>query len=84
MVIAALSFGVLMGIGTQADAAGKTTDLTAGQYTVGSDIKAGRYVVTPLDGTSGNFQSTNGSINVVLGDPNQDAVGSMFLRLLLI
>ena len=45
VLIAALSFGVLMGIGTQADAAGKTTDLTAGQYTVGSDIKAGRYVV---------------------------------------
>ncbi|CCF30367.1 hypothetical protein [Weissella confusa] len=79
VLVAALSFAVLMGIGVQVDAAGKTTDLTAGQYTVGSDIKAGRYVVTPLDGTSGNFQSTTGSINVILGDPNQDTVGSMYV-----
>jgi len=45
-----------------------TTDLYAGTFTVGQDIGAGRYNVTPGAGQSGNFQvSGNDSYNEILG-----------------
>jgi hypothetical protein len=45
-----------------------TTNLSAGTWTVGQDIGAGRYVATPGAGQSGNFTvSGNDSYNEILG-----------------
>jgi hypothetical protein len=46
-----------------------STDLYAGTFTVGQDVVAGRYTVTPGSGQSGNF-STTGShyYNEILGN----------------
>lgn len=44
------------------------TNLYAGTFTVGQDVGAGRYVVTPGSGESGNFiVSGNNSYNEILG-----------------
>lgn len=75
LAVGAAVFGMM----TAVNAAGKTTDLTAGDYTVGTDIKPVRYIVTPTNGTSGNFTSSTGDINVVLGDPNADMGTDMYV-----
>lgn len=75
LAVGAAVFGMM----TVVSAAGKTTDLTAGDYTVGTDIKPGRYIVTPTNGTSGNFTSSTGDINVILGDPNADVGTDMYV-----
>lgn len=52
------------------------TNLGAGQWIVGQDIKAGRYEITATQG-SGNLQNGSGSINEVLGtkaDKSEDQV----------
>ena len=47
------------------------TQLTAGQWVVGKDIKAGRYKVVATQG-SGNFHSNDGDINEILGTTADD------------
>lgn len=60
-----------------------TTNLYAGTFTVGQDVAAGRYMVTPGAGQSGNF-STSGqsSYNEILGsDKSLDEVPSLTVTL---
>lgn len=59
------------------------TNLYAGTFTVGQDIGAGRYTVTPGSGQSGNFQvSGNDSYNEILGsDKSMGAVPSVTTNL---
>ena len=58
-----------------------TTDLYAGTFIVGQDIGAGRYVVTPASGESGNFivDSSDGTntYNEVLGAASDGDVPSV-------
>ncbi|WP_245150313.1 hypothetical protein [Weissella cibaria] len=75
LAVGAAVFGMM----TTVNAAGKTTDLTAVEYTVGTDIKPGQCIVTPTNGTSGNFTSSTGDSNVVLGDPNADMGTDMYV-----
>lgn len=59
------------------------TQLTAGQWVVGKDIKAGRYKVIATQG-SGNFHSSNGDINEILGttaDTDMGQVTSVSVKL---
>jgi hypothetical protein len=60
-----------------------TTNLYAGTFTVGQDIAAGRYVVTPGSGQSGNFSTSGGSdYNEILGsDKSLDEVPSLTVTL---
>lgn len=59
------------------------TNLYAGTFTVGQDIAAGRYVVTPGSGQSGNFSTSGGSsYNEILGrDSSLDEVPSLTVTL---
>lgn len=52
------------------------TQLTAGQWVVGKDIKAGRYKVVATQG-SGNFHSSDGDINEILGTTADDTTGQV-------
>lgn len=52
------------------------TQLSAGQWVVGKDIKAGRYKVVATQG-SGNFHSSNGDINEILGTTADDTTGQV-------
>ncbi|MGX5377615.1 hypothetical protein ACWCL1_05125 [Ligilactobacillus sp. LYQ135] len=52
------------------------TQLTAGQWVVGKDIKPGRYKVVATAG-SGNFSSTNGDINEILGTSEDSDAGQV-------
>ena len=57
----------------------KLTTLSTGNYTVGKEIPAGRYVMTP-EGGSGNFVVENGGIpvvNEILGDSSMGGVPSV-------
>ncbi len=56
-----------------------TTNLYAGTFTVGQDVAAGRYVVTPGSGQSGNFSTTgSSSYDEILGnDKSLDEVPSL-------
>lgn len=60
-----------------------TTNLYAGTFTVGQDIGAGRYVVTPGSGQSGNFSVTGSDeYNEILGsDKSLDEVPSVSVTL---
>jgi hypothetical protein len=60
-----------------------TTNLYAGTFTVGQDIAAGRYVVTPGSGQSGNFSTSgNSDYNEILGsDKSLDEVPSLTVTL---
>ncbi len=60
-----------------------TTNLYAGTFTVGQDVAAGRYVVTPGSGQSGNFSTSGGSsYNEILGsDSSLDEVPSLSVTL---
>lgn len=60
-----------------------TTDLYAGTFTVGQDVAAGRYVVTPDSGQSGNFSTSgNSDYNEILGsDKSLDEVPSLTVTL---
>ena len=60
-----------------------TTNLYAGTFTVGQDVGAGRYVVTPGPGQSGNFSvSGSDSYNEILGsDKSMDEVPSVSVTL---
>lgn len=64
---------------------GKATDLGAGTFTVGKDIQAGLYDVTPADG-QGNFIITNASstdldVNEILGVSNGMGVSKVRTKL---
>lgn len=50
--------------------------LGSGSFTVGKDLKPGRYVVTATSG-SGNFTNKSGSINVILGANEDDDLGQV-------
>ena len=60
-----------------------TTNLYAGTFTVGQDVAAGRYVVTPGAGQSGNFSTSGGSdYNEILGsDKSLSEVPSLSVTL---
>lgn len=62
-----------------------TTSLYAGSFTVGQDIGAGKYVVTPASGESGNFDvyDSNGNnfVNEILGPSSDDDDPSYTLTL---
>lgn len=59
-----------------------TTVLYAGSFKVGEDIGAGKYVVTPGSGESGNFIVNNGTkSNEVLGDAGGFGVPSVTITL---
>jgi len=49
-----------------------TTSLSTGFWTVGKDIKKGKYTVTPADGQSGNFMVTPKS---AFGDSTNEVLG---------
>ncbi len=57
---------------TRDNSSAKPTALGAGSFTVGADLPAGRYVITPKAGESGNLSASSKSdplaINEVLGD----------------
>jgi hypothetical protein len=59
------------------------TNLYAGTFTVGQDVAAGRYVVTPGSGQSGNFSTSgNSDYNEILGnDKSLDEVPSLTVTL---
>lgn len=52
------------------------TQLTAGQWVVGKDIKPGRYKIVATAG-SGNISSDNGSINEILGTSADSDTGQV-------
>ncbi len=60
-----------------------TTDLYAGSFTVGQDLGAGRYTVTPGSGQSGNFSTTGSNdYNEILGsDKSMGEVPSVSVSL---
>ncbi|HXA33344.1 MAG TPA: hypothetical protein VNV87_13890 [Acidimicrobiales bacterium] len=60
-----------------------TTTLSAGTWTVGQDIGAGRYVATPGAGQSGNFSTSgNSDYNEILGgDSSSGGVPSVTVSL---
>lgn len=59
----------------------KAVTLGAGKYKVGRDIKPGRYVIKPVQG-SGNLTNSDATINVILGnDVDSDQVSSFTTNL---
>lgn len=52
------------------------TDLTAGNWEVGKDIKAGRYVITATQG-SGNLTTDDGDVNEILGTTKDSSTGQV-------
>lgn len=52
------------------------TQLSAGQWIVGKDIKTGRYKIIATAG-SGNFSSNDGDINEILGTSADDSTGQV-------
>lgn len=53
---------------------GQAVTLGAGEYTVGDQIKPGRYVIKAI---SGNLTSENGDINVILGQQVDNDLGQV-------
>lgn len=83
ITISSLTSVTFTPVSTPFSTAHATTNLYAGTFTVGQDIGAGRYTVTPGAGQSGNFQvSGNDSYNEILGsDKSMGAVPSVTANL---
>lgn len=81
--ISGLSSVTFTPVTTPFSTAHATTNLYAGTFTVGQDIGAGRYVVTPGSGQSGNFSTTGSNeYNEILGsDKSLDEVPSVSVSL---
>lgn len=54
----------------------KQTTLGSGEFTVGKDIKPGRYTITSQGG-SGNVTSDDDDLNIILGDSADDDMGQV-------
>ena len=51
---------------------GEDITLKQGNYVVGEDVKAGKYDVIAINGTSGNISIEGGSWHGILSDKNND------------